>query len=601
MSFWQTLLAAALGVGVFLFVSLVALVGVGLTVWFIRSRLRKRLPKRMILEVDLSDPLTEEDGGEPLDRIFNRGGTPLRELLETFERAADDKRVLAVVVRCSEVSLGLAQAQEVRSAIRRLVAGGTPVVAYADTYGEGAPGWLSYFVASAASKVVVQPSGDLNLTGLMGEQPFFREALERLGVEPRFQQRYEYKSIVELFERRDMSPEAKEALRWIYDDVIAVMSEGVGAARKLSDAQMADVVAQGPHSAKEALELGLVDELAYRDQVYDALRKEHGEKVRFRYAAHYFERTKSTYEKGPVVALVTGTGDIMRGGNRFNPRSQTSSMGAETLCGALRAACDDDDVKAIVLRINTPGGSYIGSDTIWREVRRARDVKPVIAWFGDVAASGGYYIATHATAIVAQELTLTGSIGVAGGKFVLKGAFEKLGVRFDGVRTHDNATLFSANHDYDEANQRTIDEGFDRAYADFTGKVADGRSLDADAVDAVARGRVWTGRQAKERKLVDELGGFDTALGRAKREAKLDGGVTLRAYPRTKELWEQALTSGAVNSDEEGRAARVGLPAWVQGLAWIGELPVVLARMTVRGVQLRVGRFFDSTDRFWRR
>ncbi len=599
MSFSSVLAAVVVGIViVFLSVTLLLALAVGLF-WLLRRRAKKRLPKRIILELDLGHTVLESESSDPIARLLNRESFTLRQIIEALERARHDDRVVAVVVDCSDAAMGLAQAQEVRGALRTLVDAGKEVVAHADSFGEGAPGWVSFYIASAANRLVLQPSGDVNLTGFLAEQPFLRGALERLGVTPRFQQRHEYKSIVELFDRDDMSEEAKEALRWIFEDLLEVLCTAIGEGRNLEPAAVTDAVMTGPHTAARALELSLVDRLAYRDEVYAELTEKHGENAQFRYLSHYHRRSKSLYDKGPVLALVVGDGDIMRGESTFNPRTRSSSMGGDTIAKALRAAANDKDVEGILFRVSSRGGSYVASDTIWREVVRAKDAgKPVVVWMGDYAASGGYFVAAPASAIVAQEMTLTGSIGVAGGKFVLDGFWKKLSIHFDGVRTHDNATYFSANHDYDDAGHRKASEGFDRAYADFTSKVKEGRGLDDEALDRVARGRVWTGRQAKARGLVDELGGFEVALNRLKQEAKLEGRVSLREFPRPKELWERALSPSTKNSEEEGRS--VVFSGLLEGFLWWLSLPLQLRGLGRGGVRLELPEIFASRRGFWR-
>ncbi|MEL6543983.1 MAG: signal peptide peptidase SppA, partial [Myxococcota bacterium] len=595
----EMIVSVALGVGAFVLV-LGGLLGVlAFGVWMLRRRARKRLPKSMVLELELADGISETEASDPLSKVLGRGALPLRSVLEALERAREDKRVKALVLNCSGASMGLAQAEEIRAALVAFRAAGKEVVAFADTFGEGAPGWVSYYLASAADRIVLQPSGDLNLTGLSAEQPFVRELLERLGVTPRFQQRYEYKSIVEMFSREDMSSEAKEALRWIFGDILDVLTHAIVESRTLSDEAALALVEEGPHSGARALELGLVDALAYRDEAYEALKETHGEKAKLRYLSHYLQRSRSKYEKGPVIAVVTGDGDIVRGPSSFNPRSRSSSMGSETVSAALRSAASSDEVKAIVFRVNTRGGSYVASDTIWREVVRARESgTPVVAWMGDYAASGGYFVSAPANKVVASAMTLTGSIGVAGGKFVLEGLWPKLGVRFDGIATHDNAKYFSANHDYDESGEKAATDGFDRAYEDFTGKVGSGRALDPETVDGLARGRVWTGRQAMERGLVDEVGGFEVALACAKREAEIEGPVSLTDFPRPKELWEQALGGTAKNSEEQGSTASLG--AVLDGVLWWLSLPWTLRELRREGIRTEMPRVFGSSGDFWR-
>lgn len=598
MTFWQHAAAAAAGIGLFFLAVLgAALVGV-LTFRGVR-RLRRALARgKLILELDLSNPLSESASGEPWSRYLGSAPSSFREVLDALEHALNDVRVVGIVVRCSESSLGLAQSEELRGVLARWVEQEKEVIALADTFGEGAPGWLPFYVASAASRVVMQPSGDLNLAGLMSEQPFVRELLDRLGVLPRFQQRHEYKSVGEIFTRRDMSGPAKESMHKILDGVLNTLCQTVSEGRGVAREQVDTVVKDGPYSASAALEAGLVDALGYRHDVYEALRKKYGRKLKFRYVERYQQKLRARHRRGPTVALVVADGDIVRGASRLDLRSRSLSVGSDTVGGALRAARLDDDVRGVLLRINSRGGSYVASDSIWREVKALEeDGKPVVASFGDYAASGGYYIATAARAIVSSRMTLTGSIGVAGGKFVLRDAWQKLGIRFDGVTTHGSAKIYSANHDYDEAGQRWIEASFDRAYRDFVTKVGEARKMDADALDRLARGRVWTGAQAFEIGLVDEVGGLDVALDRLKREAQISGGITLRSFPAPRAPWAQLVGGDRDSSEDEGRSAGIVRRIATLGLVLLGRAGLLRALddLTPGGVRLEAPSFFESS------
>lgn len=564
------LLIGSLALAGLVLVAAVAVLGV--LFWLIRRRVARRLPKGMILELDLSAGLPERAAAEPWERI---GSTTLElpDAVGAIDRAAADKRVHALVLWCSEVALGPAQAQEVRQAVLRFRAAGKPVFAWADTLGEGGNGWLAYYVASAADTIALQPSGDLSLIGFRIEVPFVRKLLDKLGVVPRLEQRHEYKSVVETMTRSSMSEAQKTSLESLLGDLLEEFCTDVAKSRNLSPERVRELVASGPFDCQSAIDAGLIDERSYRDELRSALRKRFGDKTALRYLAVYAERASTKHKKPLIVAHIVGDGDIVRGESSYSWRQRSSNFGASTIAAGFRAAVEDHDVSAILFRVNSRGGSYIGSDTVWREVQRAKEAgKPVVVSMGDYAASGGYFVSAPADHIVAQAMTLTGSIGVAGGKFVVGELGSKVGIAFEGVETSANAHLYSANHDYDGDQEHTMAASFDRAYDDFTAKVGEGRGLDRDAVDGVARGRIWSGASAKRLGLVDELGGYHEAFGALRQLAKHPGDIELRAFPAPQSLVERAFGKRPKNSDTVH--GRLGGP-W----SWLRELHHVVSML----------------------
>jgi protease-4 len=312
----------------------------------------------------------------------------------------------------------------------------------------------------------------------------------------------------------------------------------------------------------------LVDELAYRDQAYDKVKQRAGAGAELLYLDKYLERAGRPHEHGPRIALIYGIGAVQRGSGGFDPMSGSSAMGADTVAAAFRAAMDDDKVKAILFRVDSPGGSYVGSDEIWREVVRARQAhKPVIVSMGNLAGSGGYFVAMAADKIVAEPGTITGSIGVLGGKLVAHGTWDKIGVSWDEVHDGAHARMWSMLEDYSPAEWARLEASLDRVYVDFTNKVAEGRKLPKTRVLELAKGRIWSGEDAKAFGLVDELGGYATALRLAKEAAHIpaDSDVELCEFPRPKGVIEQLLAKGPDNSDKEGaellaRAVRAAAP-----------------------------------------
>jgi protease-4 len=436
--------------------------------------------------------------------------------------------------------LGLAQAQELQEAVRDLRDHGKLTVAWAETFGELGNGSAAYCLATSFEEVWLQPSGDVGFTGPATEVPFLREALDKAGVMLQVAQRHEYKNAANTFTEREFTAAHREAAERVVSSVAEQLVAMVAANRGLDPAAVRQLMDRAPLLAQEALDGGLVDHLGYRGDVYEAVRARAGADAVLRYVARYgrprLAGLPARVAAAPTetVALVHVTGPIHLGRSRHRPLGGASA-GAETVTAALRSATRADDVRAVVLRVVSPGGSYVASDSIWREVAATRRAgKPVVVSMGDVAASGGYFVAMGADAIVAEPGTLTGSIGVFSGKPVVGGLADRLGIGHDAVAAGRHALMFSPLRAFTDEEWDRLNAWLDRIYDDFTAKVADGRGLSREQVHEVARGRVWTGADARERGLVDELGGLGTALALARERAGLAPSADLeaRAYPR---------------------------------------------------------------------
>jgi protease-4 len=377
----------------------------------------------------------------------------------------------------------------------------------------------------------------VGLTGLRLETPFVKGTLDKVGAKFRGDQRYEYKSALDMFTQEKFTPAHRESMEAIKESIFRQMLRAVAAGRKLPEATLRALVDRGPLVAGEALQAKLVDHLSYRDETYEEVKKRGGEGAKLLFWDKYLELAGRPHTKGNRIALVYAVGGVTRGKSRFIPFGGTLTMGSDTVAAALRKAAKDQEVKAIVLRVNSPGGSYVASDTIYRETLRAKEAgKPVVISMGDVAASGGYFVSMGADKIVAQPGTITGSIGVLGGKMVLSGLFEKVGLTFDHVEAGANAGMFSQTQDFTPSQWGRLQTWLDRVYLDFTTKVAQGRKLTRDRVHQIARGRIWTGEDAKRLGLVDEVGGLTTALALAKRLAGIAESeeIEVRLYPKPK-------------------------------------------------------------------
>jgi len=577
------------------------------------SKITRQRTAPLILELDLTDGVQESRPPDPLSAVLTRHRATITDVVAGLKLARADDRVKALVVKVGGRPIGLGLVQELREAVKRFGAAGKPTVAWAETFGEFSPGNVPYYLATAFQTIYLQPSGELGLTGLAVERTFLRGALDKLGVSVEVSARHEYKSAAEMVTERGFSPASREATQRvaesITDQIIDAIAERVqrgapgdrptGSAqgeatgsRPSGSAQIGRdeavrLINQGPFLAERALAEGLVDVLAYRDEVYSAVRKlvGGGDQPELLYLSRY-QRSKELANRARqvaaprqnAVALIQATGAIRRGRSGRSGMSG-SAMGADSITSALRAATADPRISAIVLRVDSPGGSYVASDAIWREVVRARSGgKPIVVSMGDLAASGGYFISMAADSIVAQPGTLTGSIGVLTAKPVLSDMLSSAGVTTDSVVTGDHAEIYSTNHRFTDEEWALVNHWLDHIYADFTGKVAVGRGLPADRVHELAKGRVWTGADAHERGLVDQLGGLEDAAAIARRRAGLSATAPLVGYPRLSPL-ERLMP--ASSSEDRRMAAWHGAQA-----AWPLPSPPVLAGTVLGGTVL---------------
>jgi protease IV len=516
------------------------------------TRLRRQRTAPLILELDLTEGVAEEPPADPVSAVLTMRRSRLADLLDGLRRARSDQRVKALVVKVGGRPIGLATVQEIRRAVEEFGDAGKLTVAWAESFGEFSAGNVPYYLATAFDTIYLQPSGDLGLTGIAMERYFLRGTLDQLGVDFQVAKRHEYKSAAEQLTERSFSGPAREATERLAASVTGQLTEAIAERRGLDPAKVRALIDRGPFLATQAREAGLVDELGYRDEVYARVRKHAGQDAILQHVGRYqrsralAERARSLPSRGGHrhVALVYATGPIRRGRSGRGPLSG-GAMGSDTISAALRAAADAAGARAIVLRVNSPGGSYVASDTIWREVVRARNAgKPVVVSMGDVAASGGYFISMAADAIVAQPGTVTGSIGVLSGKPVLSQLLGRAGVTTDSVTEGAHSDMFKTTRPFSEDEWALVNDWLDHIYADFTGKVAEGRRMPPPRVHELARGRVWTGADALANGLVDELGGLDRAAAIARRRAGLPAAAPLRIYPRNTPLERLRPASG---------------------------------------------------------
>ena len=544
----------------------------------------------LLLELDLSRGVVETPPTTPLRAVGARAVPVLQALVEALRRAERDREVAGLVAHVGPRPITLPQSGELRDAVARFRASGKVSIAWTESFGELDAGNVGYHLASAFEEIWLQPSGGVGLTGVAARAVFVREALDRLGVKPQIGKRHEYKTAADTFLRNEMSEAGREMAHRLAESATETIVADVAASRGLDRAAVRELVDRAPLTAAEALEARLVDRLGYRDEVYAALRSKLGE-VRLLYVERYGRRRERrgtlrravTARHRPVVALVRASGPIHLGRASSFPWGGPN-VGSDTLGATLRAAGRDSSVKAVVLRVDSPGGSYVASDAIRREVLALRETgRPVIASMATVAGSGGYYVAMPCDAVVAGAATITGSIGVLGGKQVVRDALGRVGVRIDSESVGAHAEMFSSQRPFTDDEWRRLEEWLDQVYEDFTEKAAADRRMPVERLRDVARGRVWTGADALAHGLVDRLGGLEDAIGLACERAGLRReDVDVRALPhvgllrrlRPPESSERPATAYVEPGPRtllEGALAALGLPP----AAGVLTLPVV--------------------------
>lgn len=565
---------ATIGLIVFLLVA----AGIGFFLWARTGG--PRIADNTLLAVDMSQafPDAPPDGG--LTHLLFPARPSLLDVLGALDRAGNDPHVKGLVARLGDDDMGFAQVQELRDAILAFRAKGKRAVAYADSFGEFGSGTRSYYLASSFDEIWLQPYGLLGLVGLRAELPFFRGTLDLLGIVPHFDHREEYKTAMNMVTESKITPAQQEETDSLLHSIFGQISSGIAASRGIAGAPLRDLIDHGPLLTEEAVTAHLIDHIGDREDAIASLRSAIGAQSQPISLSAYLDRAGAPHQRGPTIALIYANGLIARGGGSDSPLSEGGVLGADTVVRAFRLATNDSSVRAILFRIDSPGGSAVASETIWREVKRAHDAgKPVIVSMGDVAGSGGYYIAAPADKFVAEPATLTASIGVVGGKLILDGLMKKLGINWQSVEIGSDASGLSALQDFTPQEYARFEAMLDDVYAGFKKRVADGRKLSADAVEEAAKGRVWTGEDAKPLGLVDELGGFSTALALAKQAADIaaDQDVTLKLFPPP----ENKL--GTILARLSGRAEENGTGA--SGSRSLALLRTMLARLDVMLLQ----------------
>jgi len=537
--------------------------------FFALLRLRERPPviaSNSVLVLHLEGSVPEKAPVE-IPFFLSQPVLTVTDVWMMLRNAAADSRIKALVLEPEGLSAGWAKLEELRGDVAQFRKSGKPVYAYLHT-----PGAREYYVATAADRLYLGPEDPLMLKGLRAEIMYFKKTLDKLGVTVYVDHAGKYKDFGDQFTRSDMSPETRQVITSLVDDLYGNLVDRIASGRKKTAEQVRALMDQGPFLATEAEKSGLVDELRFEDQMWGELQS----KLK---VGDLRKLSAESYLRVPAqavglagksrVALVVGEGDIIRG-DPDNPATDENSLSSSSFDKLLEQVAGDSSIRAVIVRIDSPGGEVTASDDIWRQMNLLSKKKPMIISMSDVAASGGYYMALTGDPIVAYPGTETGSIGVVFGKPDLHGLYDKLGITKDAVQRGRNADIDSDYTSLTPEQQQKLRQGIDASYVDFVSKVAQARHHSFDQIEAVAQGRVWLGSQAKPHGLVDELGGLDTAIALVKKRANIPAseGVTLVTYPPRRSILDLLVR----RTQEDMLASKLGrildgmpVQAWLQG------------------------------------
>lgn len=507
------------------------------------------VPKSALLTIDFDNEFSETRGDDIVAELTGSQPQTFLDLITAINIAASDKRVKAIAASVSTSSLGLAQIQDLRQTIETFRKSGKKAYLYSASFGSFGRGTKEYYLASAFDEITIAPNSEVGITGVAIEVPFFRKVLDKIGVKPEFYSRYEYKTAMASMTDFQMSKPYREEMSRLGGSIFNQFVKDTAEARHITETELKKLVNEAPLISDTALHAKLVDRIAFRQDWLSALKQEYKAKPIdvLDYAGNI-----QTYGSGvPAVAFLVIDGVITSGESYANSLRDEVVTGSNTVLQQLEEISKDKDVKALVVRVNSPGGGYGAANEIWHgllQLKKQRNM-PVIISMGDYAASGGYFVALAGDTIIAEPSTITGSIGVLGGKMVFQELWKKLGVNWNGIKFGENAGILSFNTAFSAKEKSIFNKSLDAVYEDFTLKVSTARKISLKELNKLARGRVWTGEGAKKNKLIDELGGIELALSEAQKAAgiKPEDKFRIAYYPKAKSLQEkiQQLVNGS--------------------------------------------------------
>ncbi len=524
---------------------LVSIIGIAVMV---ETMGKPSVEENSVLILKVSGDLPDHSPKDPFADALGMG-TPqsFTNLLTQIRKAKVDARIGAILLDVEMTGIGWGKADELRAAIKDFKASGKPIYAYSELAMN-----KEYYIAAAADKIFMTPTSDIYVNGFAANAMFYRGSLDKLGIKPEVIKIGKYKNAPDQYTEKEMTEGQREVINAILDDLYGRMVTSIAEDRKLDEEKVKEIIDTAPHRATAAKELGLVDGALYRDEVYEELRKQlgykEGDKLRTVSDSSYsdIEASSLGLNNGERVAVIYASGAINTGRSNSSPFGG-NFVGSDTIAEAVNQAAEDETIKAIVLRVDSPGGSALASDIMWHSIENAKKKKPVVVSMADYAASGGYYISCNADKIVAEPSVLTGSIGVFMGKPNVSGMYDWLGITNEYVLRGKNAGLFRETVDWTDDERAKFKQQADNIYyTDFVPKVAKGRGMTEEAVNEIGQGHVWTGKQAIENGLIDELGGLEKAIEIAKGLAKLpaDQDVTRVNLPKKPSLLESFFGTG---------------------------------------------------------
>ncbi len=516
------------------------------------------------LVLDLDGDIPERNPSTVPSVLLQGAPKPtLKEIRDILKKAAADKRIRAIVLKPDGMGGGWAKTDEIRTGLAEFKKSKKPLLAWLQV-----ANMKQYYLATAADKIYLAPEGVLDVKGLRVEAVFFKNTLNKLGIEAEVEHAGKYKSFSEQFTETRMSDAFREVSNSILDAALDHFLTTVAPARRMEPQQLRAVLDEGPFLNPKAVQAGLADGLLYEDQVFDEIKSLTRTKTVKKVKPEDYNKVSLEslgLAGGSRIALVYAVGDILRGEDDVSPLSGGQSLGADSFCRVLREVGEDKSIRGVIVRIDSPGGDSFASDQIWRDMNVLSKKKPTVISMSDAAASGGYYMAMTGDPILAYPVTFTGSIGVVFGKVSLKGLYDKLGITKDIVSRGKNAEMDSDYRRFTPEQRARVVAELNDVYRSFVQKVADARKRPYDETERLAQGRVWLGAQARQNGLIDEIGGFDRAIALVKERAKLrpDDKVTLVAYPPPKKLLEVLMQRlGSVSGEGAllSRLRGLGLP-----------------------------------------
>jgi protease IV len=538
-----------------------------------------KIKDNTVLHIKLNQVIQDRTSDNPFENFnFNTleasNNLGLDQILKNIEKAKNDDKIKGIYLDLTSINAGMATLEEIRNALNDFKTSKKWIISYSEVYTQG-----TYYLASVSDKIYVNPAGIVELRGLASQLMFFKNMLEKLEIDVQIIRHGKFKSAVEPFMLEKMSDSNREQMEKILNSAWGSMINNISGSRDIKISKINELADNLTiQDAKDAKKYNFVDGLMYKDELLAELRKklkiDKNDDIEYVSLGKYANTKSKKKSSSNKIAIIYANGSIVSG------KGEKGEMGSETISKAIRAARLDDDVKAIVLRVNSGGGSALASDIMWRETILAKEAKPFVVSMGDVAASGGYYIACAADKIVASEKTITGSIGVFGVIPNMQGFFNnKLGITFDEVKTNAHSDIMTVYRPLTGDEKDIIQIGVEKIYDDFITKVAKGRGMTKEEIDAIGQGRVWLGIDALEIGLVDEIGGIDKAIDIAKNLAKLDDYKT-EDYPKRKDPFEELIEELSGNIETRILKSKLGTDyKYYQKMESLSKQSGIMARM----------------------